>query len=405
MSQPILPIGNLTIISQHFHPSTAATAQLTTDLASGLAFKGHRVQVYTATASTGSKLADISITRCPYTFTENINILSKSLNGLIFFAWSLFKLPTLRRDNQVLLLLSNPPFIGAVGLVANLLFGVKYLFVLQDLFPRSAQLTGVLPARGPVSSAWSFVIQQVCKYSFRTIVLSASMRSRCLKQFQLPSHKFTVIHNWAVEQALPLEKSQNPIACEWNVNKTFTIQYSGNFGRLHEIITLLEAARILANDDFHFLFVGGGAKTSQIRAYIQYYRLTNVTLYPYQERSRLPYSLGACDLSAIGLVAGSEDTVAPSKLYGIISSGKPVLLLASHTSDIATLIKENECGIVFDPGDPVGVAATLKYLRANPESLHQLSINAKKTYELHFGFDRSLEAYHALICDLLTTST
>lgn len=395
-----LRTANLTIISQHFYPSTAATAQLITDLASGLASKGHQVQVLTSTPSASELLPDVIIARSPYSCPENVNILTKSLNGLIFLVWTLFFSIACRRTDEVFILISNPPFIGVVGLMARLLFGVKYIFVLQDLFPRSAQLTGVLPSMGPVSCGWAFLIQQVCKYSHKTVVLSNSMRARCLQQFQLAPNQVTVIHNWAVEQALPLEKTKNPIAREWNVNNIFTIQYSGNFGRLHEIITLLEVARILKGESFHFLFVGGGAKRTQICSYIHYYGLTNVTLHPYQSRSRLPYSLGACDVSAIGLIPGSEDTVAPSKFYGIISSGKPVLLLARHTSDIAKLIKDNECGIVFDPGDPVGVADSLRHLRANPEILQQLSINAKRTYTLHFGFEKSLEAYHALISDL-----
>ena len=395
---------NLTIISQHFHPSTAATAQLITDLASGLASKGYQVQVLTETPHNGDELSDLFIARSPFSGSGNINILLKSLNGLIFVVWSLFEFISRRRNNEVILVVSNPPFIAIVGLIVRLLLGVKYIFVLQDLFPRSAQLTGVLPARGPVSNAWVFVIQQVCKYSYKTIVLSHSMRSRCLSQFQLPSNQVTVIHNWAVEQALPIEKTRNPIARQWNVHTKFTIQYSGNFGRLHEIITLLETARILEAENFHFLFVGGGAKKSQICAYIQHYGLTNVSLHSYQDRSRLPYSLGACDVAAIGLIPGSEDTVAPSKFYGIISSGKPVLLLARHSTEIAELIIANECGIVLDPGDPVGVASSLRYLYRNPQILQRLSDNARKTYSEHFGFDKSLQAYHALISELYPSS-
>jgi len=404
MSDCLQRTGNLTIISQHFHPSTAATAQLITDLATGLASKGHQVQVLTETPHSGEELTDLFIARSPFSGSANTNIFSKSLNGLIFVVWSLFKSITHSRTDEVILVVSNPPFIAIVGLIVRLLLGVKYIFVLQDLFPRSAQLTGVLPARGPVSNAWVFVIQQVCKYSYKTIVLSHSMRSRCLSQFQLPSNKVTVIHNWAVEQALPIEKDQNPIAREWSVNNTFTIQYSGNFGRLHEIITLLETARILEAENFHFLFVGGGAKRSQICEYIQYYKLTNVSLHPYQDRSRLPYSLGACDVAAIGLIPGSEDTVAPSKFYGIISSGKPVLLLARHSTEIAKLIKANECGIVLDPGDPVGVADSLRYLNHNPQILQRLSANARKTYSQHFGIDKSLQAYNALISELFQAS-
>lgn len=396
--------GNITIVSQHFEPSTGATAQLITDLAHGLALKGHRIKVLTATPTLDKQISEIEVVRSPYARSETSNILSKLLNGVGFAAWSIYELTRTTQSKEILLIVSNPPFIGIVGLVLRLLRGVKYIFLLQDLFPRSAELTGVLPARGPVRNIWSFIIQRVCQYSQKTIVLSDAMRWRCLKEFKLQFSKVAVIHNWAIEKALPLAKNQNPIASQWNVEELFTIQYSGNFGRLHEIITLLEAARILATEQFHFLFVGGGAKISQISAYINHYKLTNVTLHPYQDRSILPYSLGACDISAIGLIPGSEDTVAPSKFYGIIASAKPVLLLARHTTDIAKLIIVNKCGIVLDPGDPVGVANALRDLRHNPAKLQCLATNAQKTYNEQFGMSKSIEEYHTLMLHLMKSS-
>lgn len=404
MTYPPKTPGKITIISQHFAPSTGATAQLITDLSYGLALKGHHIKVLTSTPSFEEPSSDIQVVRSPYSRREKSTILSKLLNGVGFAAWSVYELTRTSKPNEVILIISNPPFIGIVGLLARLLRGAKYIFVLQDLFPRSAELTGVLPAKGPLRNIWSLIIQTVCQYSYRTIVLSHAMRLRCLKDFKLQPQQLTVIHNWAVEKALPLAKKQNPIACEWKVDDLFTIQYSGNFGRLHEIITLLEAARIVAAEPIHFLFVGGGAKRSQICAYINYYNLKNVTLHPYQDRSVLPYSLGACDVSAIGLIPGSEDTVAPSKFYGIISSGKPVLLLARHTTDIAHLINENECGIVLDPGDPLGVANSLRDLSRNPEKLRRLATNAQKTYIEQFGKDKSIEDYHQLILDSIHES-
>lgn len=393
--------ARITILSQHFYPSSGATAQLITDLARGLALKGHQLRVVTSTPCTDHSAADINTIRSPFSRTDTVKVFLKALDGLAFVVWSAIYLLPNSRKNDILLVVSNPPFIGIVALIVRLFRGVRYVFLLQDLFPRSAQLTGVLPARGPVSNLWTFLIQTICQHSCKTIVLSNSMRSRCLRTFHLESSRVTVIHNWAVETALPLSKQENQLAREWEVQDLFTIQYSGNFGRLHEIITLLEAARILVSEPFHFLFVGGGAKRRQISSYIQHYNLKNVSLYPYQERSALPYSLAACDISAIGLIPGSEDTVAPSKFYGIISSGKPVLLLARHTTDIAQLIVENECGIVVDPGDPVSVALTLRHLRSNPELVHRLCTNAQNTYHQKFGKEASIDAYHKLISSLI----
>ena len=396
--------GNITILSQHSYPSSGATAQLVTDLAYGLASKGRNLKVVTSTPCLGHSPPDFNVIRSPFSRSDKVSVLLKAFDGVVFVFWSLIYLLHSSRKNDILLVVSNPPFIGIVALVLFLFRGTRYIFLLQDVFPRSAELTGVLPVGGPVSNSWSFLIQAICHYSCKTIVLSNAMRWRCIKSFHLKPSQVTVIHNWAVETALPLCKKENPLARAWQVQDLFTVQYSGNFGRLHEIITLLEAARILETEPFHFLFVGAGAKLPQISEYVHHFNLKNVSIYPYQDRSSLPYSLAACDLSAIGLIPGSEDTVAPSKFYGIISSGKPVLLLARHTSDIARLIVDNECGVVLDPGDPVGVADALRHLNCNPEIVTRFSENARQLYTHEFGKDKSIESYDKLISELGSSS-
>lgn len=404
MTIPHRKENHLIIVSQHFLPSTGATSQLVTDLAFGLAREGLNITVLTSTPGPDDDSLGLCVHRSPNLLSESVNISSKAISGLFFTAWCLFQTLKHCRPKDSLLIVSNPPFIGLIGLFTKLFRGCHYIFLLQDLFPRSAELTGVLPSKGPLASLWSFLIGLVCANSHKTIVLSGAMKARAQKEYLLSSNQIIVIHNWAVEHASLIPKKLNPVSLSWKVDDVFTIQYSGNFGRLHEIITLLEAARLLSGENFHFLFVGGGAKHKQINQYMTKFSLSNVSLYPYQDRALLPYSLGACDVAAICLIPGSEDTVAPSKFYGIISSGKPVILVARHTTDIAQLILENKCGFVLDPGDPQGVANTLRYLSRNPDLLENYSQNALRLYEEHFGFERSLQQYLFTISELLQNS-
>lgn len=385
------------LVTEHFHPSTGATAQLISDLTDGLLNKGHHITVFTSTPGPSSTIPGLRIVRSSGVSKSSVSVFSKASSGLKFALWSLFSLLTYASRDDVLLIVSNPPFIGFVGVLVKLLKGSKYIYLFQDLFPRSAQLTGVLPSRGPVSYLWSLLLHKVCKDSEKTIVLSEAMKGRCQKEYKLPEEHLAVIHNWAVETALPIDKAQNPVAQDWQVTNKLTIQYSGNFGRLHEIITLLEAARILIDEDFHFLFVGGGAKENQIIQYINNYSLTNISLYPYQDRELLPYSLGASDISAIGLIPGSEDTVAPSKFYGIIASGKPVLLFARHTTEIARLIRDNNCGFVVDPGDPLEVVSSLRHVSKYPHVLADQAANSRALYNRLFGIQKSVDMYHDII--------
>ena len=397
MNKESLKLTQTIIVTEHFQPSTGATAQLISDLAGGLLRKGHHITVLTSTPGPSSTTQGLRIFRSTHTSKSSVSLFYKASRGLRFTLWSLFSLSTYAGRDDVLLIVSNPPFIGVVGILNKILNGSKYIYLFQDLFPRSAQLTGVLPSRGPASYLWYLLLKKVCKDSAKTIVLSEAMKERCQKEYGLTEERLAVIHNWAVETALPLQKAQNPIAKDWQVTNKLTIQYSGNFGRLHEIITLLEAARLLVDEDFQFVFVGGGAKQNQIIQYIKQFSLTNISLYPYQERAALPYSLGATDISAIGLIPGSEDTVAPSKFYGIIASGKPVLLLARHTTDIARLIRDNHCGFVVDPGDPLAVVSCLRYVSKHPHVLAEQAVNSRALYNRLFGIQKSVDLYHDIL--------
>jgi glycosyltransferase involved in cell wall biosynthesis len=388
----------LLIISEHFAPSTGATAQLITDLALGLMARGHRCRVLTATAG-GDEMAGLPVVRLGLRqggAQAPLGVMAKALHGLLFvlggLGWCLWH----GRRGQRILVVSNPPFVGLLGPILRGVRGMDYVFLFQDLFPRSAALTGVLPASGPITAVWRWLMGEVCRRSLATVVLSEAMAARWRQDVRRPL-PLRVIHNWAVERALDLPKALNPLASEWGVSEAFTVQYSGNFGRLHELLTLLEAARLLKEEPIRFLFIGAGAKQVQITAYREAFDLNNVIVKPLQPRERLPLSLGVCDLAAIGLIPGAEDTVAPSKFYGILASGRGVLLVAQRRCDLAQLVRQEGCGLVVEPGEVDDLAQHLRQLAGNPAQAMAMGERARRLYQERFGLERSLAAYESLL--------
>jgi len=386
----------LLILSEHFAPSTGATAQLVTDLALGLAARGHRCRVLTATA--GGPVAGLEVVRLglPRCAGAPVGVLAKAAAGLVFVLGGLGWCLLHGRRGQRLFIVSNPPFVGLVGPLLRGLRGLDYVFLFQDLFPRSAALTGVLPASGPITAAWRSLMGWVCRSSSATVVLSDAMAERWRRELRRPL-PLTVIHNWAVERASDIPKRVNPLAREWGVGDTFTVQYSGNFGRLHELLTLLEAARLVQDVPIRFLFIGGGAKQAQITAYRDAFGLDRVLVKPYQPRELLPLSLGACDLAAIGLIPGAEDTVAPSKFYGILASGRGVLLVAQRGCDLAQLVLREGCGVVVEPGEVAELALELRSLAVHPARVAAMGEQARRLYQERFGLEKALAAYEALL--------
>lgn len=389
------------LISEHFSPSHGATAQLMTDLACGLASRGHPVLVLTATAATADNGDDVPpgpglrVMRLGLAPGETPRLLLKAWRGLRFFglalAWGCWH----GRRGQRLLIASNPPFIGLLGPLLQLR-GLEYVFLFQDLFPRSAVLSGLWAARSPITSCWSALMAWVCRRSRCTVVLSGAM-AQALQQDCGPGLPLQVIHNWAVEQALPGDRVHNPFARELGVEQFFTVQYSGNFGRLHDLDTLLRAAMVLRHQPLRFVFIGGGAKEVELREFLHKQQLGNVIQLPYQPRAHLPITLGACDISAIALRPGVEATVAPCKFYGILASARPVLLVANPRCDLAQLLLSEQCGLVVAPGEAGALAEQLSALQQDPERVAAMGQRARQLYEQRFGLERSLQAYEALL--------
>ena len=391
----------LLLISEHFEPATGATAQLMGDLAQGLTSRYWNVTVLTSTpgrseTSTASHLQVVRLGPLQRGKAKRAGVVQKSLGGVLFFWRSLLWVFFRGQRGDLVFIVSNPPFIGLMGPLLWRLRRLNYVFLFQDLFPRTAVISGVLPAAGPITGSWQWLMSTVCRQSAATIVLSDSMRQRLLRDCG-QSLPLRVIHNWAVEQAKLTSRDQNPFAAKHGFQERFTLQYSGNYGRLHDLLTLLEAARILKPHPVQFVFIGGGVKQSQIDVYREAFALQNVLRLPYQPRATLADSLGACDLAAIGLVPGGEDTMAPCKFYGILASGRGVVLVARRTCDLAQIVLNEGIGVVVEPGESEALAEELLQLSKNPDRVQTMGDRARSLYATRFGRERSITAYAHLL--------
>ena len=391
------------LITEHFEPSSAATAQLMSDLAKGLHRRGWQITVLTATPGGVLNIPVVRLNGPEHTKSETRGVVGKALRGIRFlFGSFLWCLRHGRRGDGVLIV-SNPPFIGLLGPLLQLSRGLPYVFIFQDLFPRSAVLSGMLSTTGAQTLLWQELMAQVCRRSSQTVVLSKAMKARLRQDLghQVP---LTVIHNWAVERGAQVERKDSDFAAKHGYSDRFCVQYSGNFGRLHDLITLLETARLLQQQAIQFVFIGGGAKQSQIEAYKNTFKLVNVLHLPYQPRQQLPESLAACDMAAISLIPGAEDTVAPSKFYGILASSRPVLLIARRSCDLAQLVINADCGLVVEPGETVELASQLLEISRQPNRVKAMGMNSLALYQQKFGLERSLRQYEAVLQKMLQSA-
>ena len=386
------------IVSQYFYPSHASTSQLMTDLARGIVNRNYDVRVYTGTSSSSLEFDKVKITRSPDPLQSSKSILGKLVSSLFFLVGSLFYVIFKVNKKDSLLIASNPPYSGIIGIVFKLLKGGKYYFLLQDVFPESAILSGIIKPESKLISFLNKLIYSICKNSEKTIILSESMKNLMASKYP-DLNNLCIIENWSIENIPLSTKEDNDFANEYGLANRFTVLYSGNIGRLHDIETLAETVKKLnvRQPDIQFVFIGDGAKLKLLQDYQNKFALNNLLLLPFQPRELLSQTLTACDVALVSLVKGAESIVAPCKLYGMLASGRAIVSISEQGSYIDNLITSGDCGINCSPGNYEQLADILQKLSISPERVKTMGMNSHKLYLEKYTLNRALQEYEAVL--------
>lgn len=414
MSNPKTPIRHsrsikLSIITQFYPPDYAATGQLIEELAVQLGQLGVQVQVFTGqpgyafhneSAPASEHLEQVVIRRSRSTRIWSKRIRGKALNGLLFCLRSGLHLLRTRSRGDVLLLTTAPPFLPILGYLANKIFGLPYVCLLYDLYPDVAVELNVIAKHHWLARLWDAVNCRIWQQAQQIIVLSPSMKDRVAAKCPEIIDKIAVIHNWADPNwIVPISKPCNWFAQEFNLVNTFTVLYSGNMGRCHDMETILETVKLLQDEPIQFVFIGNGAKRQVFRSQAQHLGLDNCHFLPYQDKQNLPYSLTACDLSLVSISPGMEGLVAPSKFYAALAAGRPVAVICEQHSYLRSLVTDAQCGKAFGNGDAVGLAAFIRLLAADAQLVKQMGQSGRYYLLSHFTPHLIAKQYSKLLCE------
>ncbi len=413
MSNGNTPVRNslqpikLSIFTQFYPPDYAATGQLIEELAIRLGKLGIPVQVFTGqpgyafrnkSAPALENLDQVVIRRSRAARIWSERIRGKAVNGLLFCLRSGLHLLKASSRGDVLLLTTAPPFLPILGYLANKFFGVPYVCLLYDLYPDVAVELNVVSHHHWLVRLWDALNCRIWTQAQQVIVLSPSMKDRVVKKCPEVSNKISVIHNWADPNwIVPIAKHHNWFAKAFNLVDTFTVLYSGNMGRCHDMDTILEAAKLLQQEPIQFVFIGNGAKRQLFRTEVSQLGLNNCQFLPYQNKQNLPYSLTACDLSLVSVGLGMEGLVAPSKLYAALAAGRPIAAICEPHSYLRAILTEARCGQAFSNGDAAGLAAFIHRLAADNQLVKQMGQAGRNYLLSHFTPDLIAKQYSKVL--------
>jgi glycosyltransferase involved in cell wall biosynthesis len=394
------------MLNQYFHPDVAATAQLATDLAVDLAERGHEVTVVASTrqyvgGETLSRTEDykgVRIIRVPATGFGRRSRLLRVVDYATFLAGALA--PVLGRSRpDVVIALSTPPFIAALGLLAQQLRGVRLVFWVMDVYPDVAVKLGVLGSKSPATRLMKMLATMVLRRADDVIALDEAMSERLMSAGADPQRTH-VIDNWCDGDAIrPKTIDGNELRAELGLGDGFTISYSGNMGLGHDFATVLDAMELLRDEHVHWLFIGDGPQREVLRRQVVERRIPHSSFLEYRPRDDLPVSLTAAHASLVTMQPDLAGLLVPSKAYGILAAGVPLVYVGPDSGRVADMVRNHGVGIDVRNGDARGLADGILRLKRNVTLRTQMAQRARDTFDARFCRSYALDRHHAVLTE------
>ena len=395
MSRP-----GILVLNQYYRPGVEATANLLADLCEDLA-RSYDVTVVTGRLQGRDDLPNdellngVRVLRTRSTAFERTKISQRGINYVTYMADSFVRALSIRRPALVLCM-TDPPIVGDLGVAIARRFRAPLLVISEDVFPEIAtelgRLTNPLLVR-----LLRGLVGFYLKRADHIVAIGGRMRERLIAKGAEPD-RITVIPNWVDTTFVVPGPRENDWAREQELADKFVVMHSGNVGHAQNLDNLVRATTFLRDlDDLVVPIVGFGARHAEISELARRVDADKVCFMPYQPRELLPDSLGSAHLHYVGLAKGLSGFVVPSRLYGVLSAGRPVIVAADPDSETARLVEEVGCGVAIPPDRPDLLAGAIRDAYDGRLDLEEMGRRGREYVEREADRSVALARYRGLI--------
>jgi len=386
-------------VAQHYAPEEVSGAVLATELAEGLASRGHDVTFVTCVPNYprgrvfegfSNRLLfkeernGVRVIRVWSYISERRDFLARLLNYCTFSMFALLGCLKAGR-HDVIMSYSPPLFLGGSIALLKRLWRIPWVLRVEDLFPDAAIAVGLLRNRTMIRILRRF--ENLLYGEADHISLISEGFARNLMHKGVFKEKISVTPVWADPEFVRPMPKENPFSCEHRLVNSFVVLYSGSLGHASALEgVLLAAERLLHVPLVKFIIIGEGVKLGELTRIANRHELKNVRFLPFQPRNRYPEILASADVGLVTLNSRSSNFSLPSKTFNIMAAARPILAFAPPRCELAQLIETWYCGVNVAVGNDEALANTIIKLSQDTGLLGVLGKNGRRALEDHYSW-------------------
>ncbi|MEO8033249.1 MAG: glycosyltransferase family 4 protein [Acidobacteriota bacterium] len=408
---------NVLILSLVFPPDSVSTAEIMGDLAQDLSRQGHTVTVLTtvphynpdAAAEQDQPLrsfwgrllrtSDYHGIRVYHAAipAKTPSVIRRILGWIGFHAISTVAgLVTVPRPD-VILVPSPPLSIGLSAWIISALRRGRFIYNVQEIYPDIAVSLGALKNATAIA-VLNAVERFVYRRSAMVTVIAPRMHQRLVAK-GVPAEKVRVIPNFVDLERLTPVVRDNELSRRLGLQDSFSVTYAGNMGPAQGLEVVIDAARLLTDQDggIRFLLMGEGILRERLHAAASALPRQNVTVLPYQPNAMMPRIYAASNVCLVPQAASTGCDAVPSKVYRIMASGRPLIAITEADSDLATLVRDAQCGVVVAPDQARELARVVVEAARNPEEWREMGARGRAHVVARYSRPVVTAEYEALV--------
>ncbi len=373
------------VVCQYYYPEPFRIP----DICREMAARGHEITVVTGTPNypegviykgyeNGAReeevLDGVRVHRCPL-IPRKQGALYRFLNYYSFVFSSHRYLRRLKEDFDVVFVNQLSPVMMAQS-AQNWAkrHGKKCVLYCLDLWPESL-LAGGIQKDSAIYKVFLAISRRIYRKADALLITSLGFRDYFRDWMGISEEKIHYLPQYAEDMFGQVKKAEQE-------QEGVHFLFAGNVGQSQTVETIVEAARLLADEkQIYIHIVGGGISLEKCRELA--YGLENITFYGRRDLSEMPAFYSRADAMLVTLV---DDPVLsltlPGKVQSYMAAGKPVI--GAIGGETARLIQEADCGACANAEDAEGLARVIREAAADPENLKRQGENARRYYDAHF---------------------